>query len=519
MKIAAIWARVSSPGQEDPSLDGQVNEVKPWLEKEGWIVPDNKIIKVVWGSLEVLTCPQIEVLLDWARKGLIEAVGLWHIDRLSGEPADKLSIVKELRRFNVKILSKHSPVLEGTEGELWDFLTAWEKKRQVLNCRTGTKRGLADRARLKGLPPTKTQVYGYKWENGKYIPDENHRNACLIFQLWFEKYKINYIRSELFKRGIPSSRHKTLWPDSSIRDLLKNPIYAGRVATLRYEKVEPKQRRKQKSGKTSHRIKPENEWHYLDGLVESPIITWEQHITTRERLKLNKQYARRNAKRNYLLRGLIECQLCHRHYYGVVPSSGKPKYVCSNSWGQPKYDRKCHARPIDQEEIETLVKTKIRNFLENPMVFSTEAGNRLSLQEETKGKVERGIRDLEKEYRNTIDEERRLVRKLSDEAFKAEQSLLSGKRTWLKDEMERQKEKLANLEKHMVTAETIESMKHRLHYNLDTATDDDWRLILESLGAKIIAFGDGHWDIEINVPVPKESTLIANKIGWCTFPC
>ena len=39
-------------------------------------------------------------------------------------------------------------------------------------------------------------------------------------------------------------------------------------------------------GKSSARLKSENEWHWNDGQVEKSIITWEQRIVIKEKLKM-----------------------------------------------------------------------------------------------------------------------------------------------------------------------------------------------------------------------------------------
>jgi hypothetical protein len=64
----------------------------------------------------------------------------------------------------------------------------------------------------------------------------------------------------------------------------------------------------------------------------------------------------------------------------------------------------------------------------------------------------------------------------------------------------------------------IEQMRENLQANLNQASNEDWRFILECLGIKIMAFGDGTWDIEINIPVTQTDeipNLIENKTAWC----
>jgi hypothetical protein len=310
-----------------------------------------------------------------------------------------------------------------------------------------------------------------------------------------------------------TSRGRAIWSAGSIATVLKNPVYAGRVATLRYEKIEPTKRRKNTFGKTSFRIKPENEWHYIEGIVDRPIITWEQHLAIRDRLKLNWQYAVRNARHDYLARGLIECQLCHRHYYGVRPTSGRPKYVCSKSWGI-SYGEKCTAKALDQEDVDTTIRSRIRSFLENPRAYAPEVQAQATLLDRTKEDIERSIKHLEKDYRDTIDDECSALR-LSAEAFKQKQTMILLRRSWLVNEIKSQKEKLAGLERLRVTQQTIEAVRARLQSNLNKATYEDWRVVIEALGTKVLSFGDGTWDIEINVPV---DISVVNSTPWYISP-
>ena len=89
------------------------------------------------------------------------------------------------------------------------------------------------------------------------------------------------------------------------------------------------------------------------------------------------------------------------------------------------------------------------------------------------------------------------------------------RRQHLNEEKERQVSKLAALEKATVNRVTIEMLKNRLQRNLDNATEDDWRFILDTLKAKVLAFGDGSWDIAIDVPLVSETDSIVNNTGWC----
>ncbi len=516
-RIAAIWTRVSGKGQAELSPEGQVERVRSKLEGLGYIVPPEFIFKVVWSSLDLEPCPEFQELRRLIKGKNIEAVGFLDRDRIEAVGLQRLIFLSECKDNSVEpIVCQGVPFMSEPEGQLVELALAIGKERSVRRAQTGAKQGLSDRARLRSLPPTKAQVYGMEWQNGRYVPDENYNNACLIFDLWFQQCNLDYIGKELLVRGVPTSRGRIVWQSSSITTILKNPIYAGRVATLKYEKIEPKKRRKKTFGKTSSRIKPESEWHYLDGVVKKPIISWDQHLAIKERLTLNKLYASRNASHPYLLRGLIECKLCSRHYFGVQPTSGKAKYYCNRHWAV-SYGEKCPAKSIDKEEIESAVKEKIRDFLTNPEVYLTEIRGRLALQENTTDDIEQAMRTLEKQYRDTIDDERTMARKLSEVAFEQEKKLIVVRRTWLSEEIDRQRAKLETLKKYILNQTMVEHMRERLEHNLKRATDEDWRFILEALDTKILAFGDGMWDIEVGVPVLEPQ--IENRIPWNISLC
>ena len=342
--------------------------------------------------------------------------------------------------------------------------------------------------------------YGYNWVDNKLMPNESLDNARLIWNMALKGIKLKTICWELTTRGIPTSQGKIYWQSSSVSAILKNPTYAGRLAALKYEAVAPKERRKGTFGKTSSREKPPEQWVYLEGLVEQPIITMAEYNAVRERLNLNQQYSKRNAKGNYLLRGLIECQLCHRKYYGVNRHNHTPGYICQGAWA--RLDGKhCQGKRILCQVLDEAVKIKVRNFLEHPDIYMAEASNKIQEIERTKNNLMQSVDNLEKQIQENIINEQKALRLLSEEAFKNEQKVLLTRRTWLEQEIARQKGKISDLDKNLLNADSIEAVRKQLQDKLDNATDEDWRMILETLGVKVYMFDGGTWDIEVNIPI------------------
>jgi site-specific DNA recombinase len=525
-KIAAIWARVSSKGQEEMSPEGQVERVRPKLEDAGYVIPEENIFKVTWSSLDLEPCPEFQTLSRLIKEDKIQALGFLDRDRLEAQEMLRLNFFSTCTFHNVKLVAFQGPeFIEGSVGLMVEHVLAMGKKLSVERAQSGAKQGLADRVRRKGLPPTSTKVYGMRSEkDGPYKPDQNYNNACLIFKLWFEKPNILAIGRELARQGIPSPRGNPIWNTTSVINMLKNPIYAGRVAALRYESVEPINRRKAGSGKTSVREKPESEWHYLPDRVEKPIITWEEHEAIKERLLQNKQWASKNAHRKYLLKGLIDCQICGGHYFGTKNFRGKLLYVCAKR-SAIEYGKKCPVRPIEAERLEASVKEYIRNFLENPEVSFSAMERRANLQDNTMSDIGNELQQLEKDYRKTFDEERRwagmvVSGQLSEEAYEPQRKLILTRRNHISERTDKQKDALVTLRKTQIKRATIEELRKRLQVNLDKATEDDWRMILETVGARVLAFGDGTWEATVALSVgavPVDDVEIVNKTSHSSY--
>ena len=85
MKVAAIWARVSTQDQRELSLDGQVERVRVKLEDLGYQVPPDMIFRTDWTSLDLYSCPQFQQLQQWVKTKQITALGVLDRDRLADQ--------------------------------------------------------------------------------------------------------------------------------------------------------------------------------------------------------------------------------------------------------------------------------------------------------------------------------------------------------------------------------------------------------------------------------------------------
>ncbi len=405
-KIAAIFARVSDPKQEEPSLDRQVAIVKTWLEEQGFIVPENKIIKVVWTSKKILNCPQMQTLLDWVKTGQVQAVGMTHLDRLSARPAHMCQIFEMMKEANCQLLAKETPLPSGLMGEMLALVITLGKAMQVDKSDNGAKSGLVDRVTRKRLPATGHRIYGLQWAAvDRLEPDmerpEHYETLRLIFGMAVKGATYQAIQRELKKQGIPSPRGNPEWDRSTVAYMVNNPVYAGRYYGLKSEACEPKERKVIGEGNTSARRVPLEEATYLPEVkITAPLITWEQFQKLQERRRTNKELAQRNAKRSYLLRGLIICET-HRGKHG------EPRKY----FGQPRnksYEYSCPVGGCSHPNLngpwlENRVKQLIRSLLSlEPEEFYQRIADYASRQE-LRESLQRELKSLDGKQKRNIN--------------------------------------------------------------------------------------------------------------------
>jgi len=492
-KIAAIWTRVSDPKQEEPSLDRQVANVRTWLEEQGWKVPDDKVIKVVWTSKKILNCPQMQMLLKWVKTGEVKAVGMTHLDRLSGRPGHMSQIFETFKEANCQLLAKETPLPTGLMGELVALIITLGKAMQVDKADNGAKDGLLDRVKRKRLPTSKHRLYGYKWATESQLgPDpeypERYETLKVIFDLALRGATYHGIQRELKRQVMTSFTGNPVWDRSSIAAIVNNPVYAGRYYALRHEACEPKIRRVVQEGNTSIRHIPLEQATYLPEVkVIDPPITWEQYLHLQDRRRKNKEFAQRNARHNYLLRGLILCET-HRgkrgepsKYYGE-PQNKSYKYTCPvGGCAHPHFNGPQLENRVKQL-ARSLLSLEPNDFYERIVNNENKKGLQDSLKYELKSldiKHNRNINaETELEHRNLMGNEHPEVYRRLKVKYEAE-------RNWIEERIQAINEEMAQLNREAEAIVSLQQIKDRFYRRLDELTEVEWRELFIALNLRI----------------------------------
>ncbi|HZA24162.1 MAG TPA: recombinase family protein, partial [Dehalococcoidia bacterium] len=343
----------------------------PWLEAQGYKVPEKYIINIVWASQELLDSPAIDQkLIPWIKNEEIHAIGMLHSDRLACSPGTAGYLYELCQKHHVKLLAQIAPFQEGSSGEIMAMLADKSKRDAVVENRPRIKKGMGDRAILHGLPITGKPPYGYqiRYETrqvgGKvhltplaFEPDPaTYPIAQRIFRLALEGVSVRGICRQLVAEGIKAPRGGNAWGTNTLLKILENPIYQGQYYALRHESIEPKKRGKpgETFGHSSHRTRDREEWHRLDFPIECPIISEQEYEVIKERLKHNKDMAscQRTTRRFYLLRVMIFCAEDGRRYVGYGGSRGDYYYICSRKYRTDQGIPQCPSPRLSGPEIE-----------------------------------------------------------------------------------------------------------------------------------------------------------------------
>jgi hypothetical protein len=487
-RVAAIWARISGPEQQ--SLPSQVAEVKEWLEAQGFAVPLERILAVDWTSTDILRCPAMQQLLHWVASKEIAAVGSLHLDRFAARPGQVAQILDTFRQAGVELLLKQSPLPTGLMGELMGLIITIGKALSVERADQGAKRGLHDRPKLYGVPVIYRKPYGYEWEKTpkrlapddtiQLLPDENWDVASFICQEGHKGTPSRSMVRKLSKDHIPSPSGNEQWCIQTIVGILRNPVYGGRYYALRRENVEPKKRMGDTYGKSSSRWAPNDQWHYLPQVkvINAP-LTWDEWLAVQRRLENNKLLAQRHATHDYLMRGILVCDM-HRRRMRGWPYHKKWRYVC------PADDGCYHWVP--GPDTDERAKQVVALLLNDPEALVQPAST-----EQTEADLKKEQRSLEMKrmhcLNSLVELERRYndgsvdsIYRLDDEVYRRLKVQYQTQIQWSTERATELERQLANLQHQAQVASSLEAMRAELSSKLSGFSNAEWRHLFTDLG-------------------------------------
>lgn len=328
MGKAVIYARYSSTGQTEQSIEGQLTDCYQTAKEMGLTVVKEYIDRAMTGKND--NRPNFRRMINDSAFGTFDTIITWKMDRFARNRTDSALYKKILKDNGVKVIYSAENIPEGNEGVILESVLEGIAEYYSLDLAQKTIRGKKESIK-KGKHVGGRVLYGYKINTAKYyIVDEA---VAPIIQKIFNDY-VSGVKATDIAKNLNAAGIKTKigdeWSRYKIGKVLRNKKYTG-------------------------------DYECFDVQCENPIpaiIDKETFEAAQQLLSKNKKSGGRNKSSfKYKLSGKVKCGECGRamcgNYAGI---SKKNKIVrCYYTCQGKKEKRGCNARAINRDLIEKLV--------------------------------------------------------------------------------------------------------------------------------------------------------------------
>lgn len=469
------------------------------------------------GTLERPGFLQLRALIA---EGKANAVVVFRQDRLSRDSADYMYLRKQWGRAGIEIhFCDRGKVSYDFSGIVLDSTMSGVNEGERWLIRDRTMNGRLKKAKnnipvMMGQPPYGYQKMG-KGNEARLVIDDRQIQIVKDIFTWYlygdgvnGPLSLRAIGMKLDRQEPPpvyKNRTSKCWHASKISRILENEVYIGR---LYYQKM------RVEWGK---RIpQPKDKWIKID-VPELAVIDRQTFNAAQKRAQKNREKAKRNRRRKYLLVGHIWCADCGRPVNGNACTGKHGKltyYRCSS------YTKKYVTCPRGNPSVRTY---KIDEAVWSWIVWllSDDENLRAGLQELVKRRKEEinpkqeRLKSINESISNATNKIDRLISELSNfddevvlNAIRDKINRVTKQRDALTTEMANLESDLGQLEISEETEDQILELAAKVRDRLPGASYEEKRRILDILDVRIALYYGGHDDthIEINCQIPTPSS-------------
>lgn len=298
----ALYCRKSTEdsSRQILSLDSQEQEMKRLADNLGLDIV--QVFRESKSAKKPENRPQFSELVDMIKKGKIDGVICWKIDRLSRNPIDSATIQWLLQQNQLKIIQTMERQYLPSDNALLFNVESGMANQYILDLSKNVKRGI--RAKLeRGSWPNNAPV-GYLNKDSDIVLDR-HRAKYIkrAFELYLtENYTVQDLAETLFKEGFRSKSGKK-YHKSKIHKMLGNSFYCGIMV---------------KDGQS-----------YLGNY--KPIIS--KKLFDEVQKVMNKKAHVKNQVIPFAFRGILKCSKCGCQLTATKKKGRLSYYYCTNGKG------------------------------------------------------------------------------------------------------------------------------------------------------------------------------------------
>ena len=237
MRVAA-YVRVSTSRQVKlQTIEQQLERVHKHTQEKGWNLPQENIFRDDGYSGTTLKRPALDALRDKARLRELEVVVVLSPDRLARNYVHQMVLIEEFEKGGCRVEFVERPMSSEPNDQLLLQIrgAVAEYERTLLSERM--RRGRLAKYKAGLLLPWTHTPYGYRVDPDRprdpagVRPDEPKAAVVAeIFAMYLEQGASLFgVSRHLQERGIPAPRGGKIWSVATLRGILTNPVYAGRI--------------------------------------------------------------------------------------------------------------------------------------------------------------------------------------------------------------------------------------------------------------------------------------------------
>src|SRR5215212_7503125 len=408
-----LYARVSSEEQrEGQTIDSQVAELEHFAGTKGWDITG--IYKDDGWSGSMLVRPELDRLRDDASKGLFDAVLINDVDRLARDVSHLGIIKRDLERHSVDVIFRKLPAEKSpTYNLMVNILGSFaEFEREMIIDRT--RRGRRHKVEVRKQYLGSNAPYGFH-----YVPKDKAsgkegylkiaaEEATVIRQMfeWVDQEGLSARRvvDRLNEMKVPPHKGGAAWAKSSVLRILRCETYVGVWHYNKYESCEPKNSGKggkyKRLLKCSLRKRDKSEWLPVALSDHLRIVERDQWERVQQQLDRNIAFSPRNAKHEYLLKGLVKCGGCGSRYVGD-PCHGRFYYRCL---------ARCKTySTVREESLDSVVWEAIKEAILNPSIITDQLAHLYHRRVKSTEQLKKDSDDIDSLLERLKKEEERIL--------------------------------------------------------------------------------------------------------------
>lgn len=338
---AVIYARFSSHGQTEQSIEGQLHDCYEYAEKNGYNVIGEYIDRALTGRYD--DRPDFQRMIRDSSKKQFQFILVWKLDRFARNRYDSAMYKHILKKNGVRVISSMEYLTDTPEGIILEAMLEANAEYYSANLSQNVKRGQRESCEkglfLGGNPP-----YGYKVIDKKVYIDEFKAEAVkYIFNSYASGMSKKDICRNINEMGYKNSHGEAFVPNG-FQNILKNPRYTG--SFLYGNKYQ------------------------CDNMFPAIIS---QELFDRVQRKLGEKAhapAKATAKADYLLSGKIYCGDCGTAMIGMSATSKTGTKHYYYSCGKKRRENNCVKKNEKQEFIEDYVCESAVNYVLRPEIIN-----------------------------------------------------------------------------------------------------------------------------------------------------